>query len=307
MQTFNNPLTTFKTESFIVLMTIAWIYLLHAYYRREGVEYRYHKKGPKKRKFHRSKSGAFRYWSLEDCLNESTCPLDEPIKLNLRFLIGLRHEIEHHRAVGADKRFAGRYLACCLNYERYICDLFDGRYSIGDAAAFTLQFRDLADAPSPRSAVIPLPSNVDTYFQQFDAGLSIEELNSPYFRRRFLFVPIVTNKKAQADEVIEFVRADSDLGRLVNENYQQVILKEVERPKHLPGQIVKLIEEEGYPGFKTHHHTQLWKKLDAKNPGKGFGVMIAEKWYWYDQWVDEVRKHCADKWEAYAADPKQAA
>ncbi len=42
VQTFNNPLTTFKAETFIVLMVIAWTYMLHAYYRREGVEYRYY-------------------------------------------------------------------------------------------------------------------------------------------------------------------------------------------------------------------------------------------------------------------------
>ena len=32
VQSFNNPLTTFKAETFIVLMTIAWMYLLHAHY-----------------------------------------------------------------------------------------------------------------------------------------------------------------------------------------------------------------------------------------------------------------------------------
>ena len=69
VQTFNNPLTTFKAETFIVLMNIAWMYLLHAYYRREGVEYRYYTKGPKQRKFDRTKSGAFKYWELERCLN----------------------------------------------------------------------------------------------------------------------------------------------------------------------------------------------------------------------------------------------
>ena len=47
IQTFNNPLTTFKTETFIVLMVIAWTYLLHAYYRQEGVEYRYYVMGPR--------------------------------------------------------------------------------------------------------------------------------------------------------------------------------------------------------------------------------------------------------------------
>ena len=129
VQTFNNPLTTFKTETFIVLMNIAWMYLLHAYYRREGVEYRYYTKGSKRRKFDRTKSGAFKYWELERCLNDKACPLDKPTKLNLIFLIGLRNEIEHHQSAGTDEQFSGRYLACCLNYERYICNLFGEQYS----------------------------------------------------------------------------------------------------------------------------------------------------------------------------------
>ena len=41
VQIFNNPLITFKSEMFIVLMNIAWTYLLHAHYRKKGIEYRY--------------------------------------------------------------------------------------------------------------------------------------------------------------------------------------------------------------------------------------------------------------------------
>jgi hypothetical protein len=41
VQTFNNPLTTFKTKSFIVTMVIAWTYLMHAYFRSQGIDYRY--------------------------------------------------------------------------------------------------------------------------------------------------------------------------------------------------------------------------------------------------------------------------
>ena len=40
---FNNPLVTFKSETFIVLMNIAWTYLLHAYYRDQNIEYRCHR------------------------------------------------------------------------------------------------------------------------------------------------------------------------------------------------------------------------------------------------------------------------
>ena len=299
VQTFNNPLTTFKAETFIVLMNIAWMYLLHAYYRRKGVEYRYYTKGPKRRKFARTKSGAFKYWKLERCLNDKACPLDKPTKLNLKFLIGLRHEIEHHQSAGADEQFSGRYLACCLNYERYICDLFGEQYSLDKAVAFTLQFRDFTNATLPKEAAAPLPSNVAKYFQEFDAGLSDEEMKSPYFRCRFLFVPVVTSKKAQADEIIQFVPFDSDLGKAINDKHQQVLLKEVERSKYLPSEIVKMMNEKGYTRFNMHHHTQFWKKMDGRNSDKGYGVLVARTWYWYDRWVDKVRKHCADNKELY--------
>ena len=33
--------------------------------------------------------------------------------------------------------------------------------------------------------------------------------------------------------------------------------------------------------------------------GKGYGVLVASTWYWYDRWVDEVRKYCADNEELY--------
>ena len=304
VQTFNNPLTTFKTETFIVLMVIAWTYLLHAYYRDQGIEYRYYTQGSKRRRFDRTKSGAFKHWELERCLNDKACPLDQPTKLNLRFLIGLRHEIEHHRSAGADERFSGRYLACCLNYERYICDLFGEQHSLGAAAAFTLQFRDLTSTATSDEAPAPLPSNVAKYLQEFDANLLDEVTNSPYFRCRFLFVPLVTSKKAQADKVIEFVPLNSDLANTINDQYQQVLFKEVEKHKHLPGEIVALMHEEGYAHFNMHQHTQLWKRLDGKNPGKGYGVRVARTWYWYDRWMDEVRKHCADNKELYAAEPE---
>lgn len=302
VQTFNNPQTTFKAETFIVLMVIAWTYLLHAHYRREGVDYRYYtlKDGAKRRRFDRTKSGAFKHWALERCLSEKKCPLDGPTKSNLRFLIGLRHEIEHHGSAGCDERFSGRYLACCLNYERYLCKLFGERHSLGSMAALTLQFRDLTLLDASAEAVEPLPSNVSTYLYEFDTEISDDDISSPYFRRRFLFVPVVTNRKAQADEVIEFVRADSELGKAIADSYQRVLLREVERSKHLPGKIVDMMRREGYPGFNMYHHTRLWKRLDAKNPGKGYGAKVEKTWYWYDRWVDEVRKHCVATRRKYA-------
>lgn len=309
VQTFNNPLTVFKAETFIVLMIIAWTYLLHAYYRRERVEYRYYERGPKRRRFERLKSGAFKYWELGRCLAEKRCPLDRPTRQNLRFLIGLRHEIEHHMPAGSEDHFSSRYLACCLNYERYVCGLFGEKYSLGSMAAFTLQFRDFTDAGKSlfNEASAPLPSNVAKYVQEFDAELTDEDYSSSNFRCRFLFTPLVTSKSAQADNVIQFLPYKSELSEQLAGEYQRILIKESERPKHIPTEVVSLMCEAGFEKFGISHHTKLWQELDGKNAGKGYGVELAGRWYWYDQWVDVVRDHCIANAALYTDHPESVA
>src|ERR1700685_1833137 len=72
IRVFNDPMTQFKSETYIVLMMIAWTYLLHAYFRQEGIEYRYFQQKAKRRVFDRAKRGAYKYWELERCLNDSS-------------------------------------------------------------------------------------------------------------------------------------------------------------------------------------------------------------------------------------------
>ena len=67
IRVFNDPHVTFKSETFIVLMNIAWTYLMHAHFRKKGLEYRYFSKVGARRKFDRTKSGAFKYWELAGC------------------------------------------------------------------------------------------------------------------------------------------------------------------------------------------------------------------------------------------------
>jgi FtsZ-interacting cell division protein ZipA len=80
IQTFNTPLATYKTETFIVLMVIAWRSLLHAYYRSRRNDYRYFDQKPQRRSFSRTKSGAYRYWELERCLNDESVSARRPNK-----------------------------------------------------------------------------------------------------------------------------------------------------------------------------------------------------------------------------------
>lgn len=117
IKVFNDPLIKFKSEAFIVLMTIAWTYLLHAYYRSKGIDYRYYKQTAKRKTYDRTKHGAKKHWELERCLNDNDCPLDHDTKNNLRFLIGLRHEIEHQMTRVLDNYLSARLSSMCTQFQ----------------------------------------------------------------------------------------------------------------------------------------------------------------------------------------------
>jgi hypothetical protein len=300
VQIFNSPLITFKSEIFIVLMNIAWTYLLHACYRKQGIEHRYFTQRERKRIFDKTKSGAHKHWELERCLNEQKSPIDKDTANNLRFLIGIRHEIEHQMTSRLDSSLSAKFQACCLNYNEYVKKLFGEKHGIDKHLAFSLQFSSIS---REQAATLPsaaeFPSHIKTFVDGFEGKLTEEEFNNPRFAYRVLFVAKTANRKGQADQVIEFVKADSALGHDVNRAY--TVIKETERPKHLPKGIVVQMKEEGFRRFTVQAHTNLWKSADAKDPAKGFGVTVEKAWYWYDTWLDQVRNHCRENSAKYGA------
>jgi len=300
IQTFNNPLVQFKSETFIVLMMIAWTYLLHAYYRSQGIEYRYYSQGPKRRRFVRTKDGGYRYWELARCLDYEGCPLEPPAKKNLQFLLELRHEIEHHMPPELDDYLSARYQACCVNFNDCMKSWFGDKWAIDDFLSYSIQFVRLTSEQITMQDPESPPDNVRQYIARFDDELSDEDLNSPQFSVRFLFVRKTVGRRGQADQVIEFLPPDSEIAQEINSRY---LIKEVERQKYRPGQIVAMMRAEGFPGFSMHYHTQLWKQLDAKNPAKGYGTEVADGlWFWYERWVDVVREHCIENRDAYRSE-----
>lgn len=99
-------------------------------------------------------------------------------------------------------------------------------------------------------------------------------------------------KAAKADLAVEFVMPESPEAEAV----ERVLLKEVERPKYLPSEIVAKVKAAGYQAFSMYDHTLLARQLDARKPGKGYGVMVAKTWYWYENWFEKVIEKLAEGW-----------
>ena len=100
----------------------------------------------------------------------------------------------------------------------------------------------------------------------------------PKFRYRVAFVPKVSGKASKAVLAVEFIKPGSPEATAV----ERILLKEVERPKYLSSEIVTKANAAGYTAFKfnMYDHTLLSRQLDARKPGKGYGVMVAKSWYW---------------------------
>lgn len=297
VHTFNSGGLHFRTELYIVTAVIAWTYLMHAYFTREGIDYRYYKTVHGARAAETTANGAEKFWELGRCLREDRCPLDSGVRLNLEFLLDLRHEIEHRATSRIDEAVSAKLQACCINFNDAIKKLFGPQFGLERRLPIALQFVTFStDQTALLKRTSDLPPHIAAMTDAFHERLTPEERTDPQFAYRVAFVPKIVNRPGSADIAVEFVKPGSDEAAEIN----RVLLKEVEKPKYRPGQIMQIMRAEGYPRFNMAHHTELWQSLDAKSPGKGFGVQMLDRtWYWYESWLNRVRAHCEENAARY--------
>lgn len=288
---FNSSGITFRAELFIVTSIIAWTYLMHAFLKREGCDYRYYRTVGGQREIAKTHCGAEKYWDLARCIRDNKCALDNGVKQNLEFLLELRHEIEHRSTNRIDEAISAKLQACCINFNEAIKSLFGSQYGLERRLPIALQFVTFSsDQRSILKKAGGLPEHVETMVSNFHSRLQPEEQADPKFAYRVAFVQKTANRPSSADEVIEFIEPGSDEAEAIN----RVLLREVEKSKYLPSEIVRVMRDEGFDQFTISKHTDLWKALNAKDLAKPYGTQIAKQWYWYEAWLSRVREHCQE-------------
>ena len=230
---------------------------------------------------------------LIDCIDCDDSPLDKAVATNLRFLIGVRHEIEHQMTSRIDDTMSGRFQACCLNYNETIKALFGEQYEITENLSFSLQFSSISEPQIKMlSDVEGLPEHIASYIKDFDAEIPDEIFNDPKFSYRVLFVQKSAGHKGQADKVVEFVKPGTALSNDIN----SVLIKEREKTKYLPKAIVAMMQGEGYLQFNMYEFVKCWQSKNAKRDSM-YGAQVAgDKWYWYETFIPVVREYCKTKY-----------
>jgi hypothetical protein len=167
---FNGAGLTFRTELFIVTAMIAWTYLLHTWFGREGIDFRYTNSDGTVRK---TKQGEDCYWDLAMCLHHANCPTSHGAIHNLEFLIELRHEIEHRSTNRIDDAVSSRLQACCINFNDEIKRLFGSQFGLERRLPIALQFVTFSsDQLAVLKKASSLPPHIASMMREFDSKLS---------------------------------------------------------------------------------------------------------------------------------------
>lgn len=293
VEIYNNPNISFKSESFIVLAIIAWTYLLHAFYRGSRIDYHYFSVTGRRKRYDRTRYGAKKSWELERCLDDGLCPLDNAAKANLKFLIGLRNEIEHQMTTNIDDAVSAKFQACCLNYDTSIRRLFGNQFGVSQELSMSIQFSSITEPQVEALRDLKnIPKNISSFIDDYDRDLTADIYNNPQYSYRVLFVQKTANTPGQADKVITFIKPGTPEAEGINAEY--VMIKEREKKKYLPKAIVEIMKSKGYSKMNYYHFSQCWKSKNAKRDNT-YGALIGGKeWYWYESFIPVVEQYCSD-------------
>lgn len=282
VQIFNSPALNFKTEVFAVLANIAWTYLLHEFYVRKKVKII-------------DDNG--RSIPLSQMLNRQDCPLSDGIKRNLRALKIIRDVVEHNLLGKSDLMWLSRFQACCLNFDKMICDLFGDKLSLQKDLAFALQFARLDIEQLSALEKYEIPRDIEALDIRLREALTEEQMADLEYQFRVIYT---LDSSSKSSSHIQFLHPDSDEAKQIRNVLVKYKLADEIYP-YKPNQVTELVDERSHKHFTSRNHTQAWRKLNVRprnnanrpdNTNKDYCIYhAAHKDYTYsEEWVEFLIK-----------------
>ena len=269
VRVYNDPLAGFRTETFIILMVVAWNSLLQALLERSGVDYYERKNGSQILIDGRAK--VLDTWKLI----ERALGGDEyrPVRANLDFFLGLRNQIAHRYLPALDPAVIGEAQAMLLNFENLLVAQFGDEAALGDRLAVPLQlsgFRNDGALSSLRKAQAQLPTDVVEFLARHRADLDDDILKSSDYCLQIFFVAVTANRERSADSVVRFVRPDqvtpeiaaqlAEIGVVTKPRITPVASGDLFRP----AEVVNLVSELLPHRFTMDTHTRCWRHYGVR-------------------------------------------
>lgn len=252
-------------------MHLAWLYLLHASFLKDGVDYRYRQSDG--RRLIRV-DGEPKTWELARCVREAFAD-DDPARRNIEFFIRLRNRIEHRYEELLAVVIAGKVQAHVLNFEETLVTMFGGGESMGTVLRFPIFLSSLTQdaVKTLKSTHSKLPRKMTTFLREYDAELPEHVQADWRYDFRVLLVP-QTGPKTETDAIVRFLREeDMTTEQRQARDVVQTITRSKQVPvhnlgRHKPGAVAAKVSRELGFAFSVHgHHTRAWKHYKVRPEG----------------------------------------
>lgn len=265
---YNRVASERSLEAFVMHMHVGWLYMLHAKFEREGVDYRYRHPN---RRFVRV-DGEVKTWELARCVREAFSDETNSVRCNLEFFIKIRNKIEHRYEALLATVLAGKTQAHVLNYEEKLTEWFGGKESLGESLRFPVFMSSLTpDAVKAlKETHRKLPKRITDFIREHDAALPSSVQEDWRYDFRVLLLP-QTGPKTEADAVMRFVREDemTDEQRQARDVVQTIVrnrpIAVQNKGRHKPGKVARMVSEQlGVKFSTTGHHAAAWRHYSVR-------------------------------------------
>ncbi len=275
---YNDPAESRAFEGFVVHMHLAWLYLLHAEFIRDRIDYRYWDPRYKQRLL--KVDGEPKRWDLERCIQERWPDDTDVVRANLSLFIRLRNRLEHRHA-HADAALlvtlSGHAHALLLNYEHELTSQF------GDDQSLALRLRIplfVGTFSSQGEQVLrrlrkTLPPDLHGFLTKYESGLEESVTADPRYEFRLRAAVELAPKDPDA-VAIQFTHYDNmseDERAAVEEMGRkgQVIVRDRKQPvsglgRLMPKPAAAEVEASIPFVFNPQHFAAAWRRGKVRPP-----------------------------------------
>lgn len=274
---FNDPTEPRAFEAFVVHMHVAWLYLLHARFARDGIDIRYRRRDNPR--YFEKVDGEHKRWELARCAQERWVDADDPVRRNLEFFIALRNRIEHrhdHTDRQLSEAVSGHAQALLLNFEHELTATFGSEHSLATVLRFPVFIGSFT--PEGERALISLrerlPAALKRFIAEYHSGLPESVSGDDRYELRLNVVLQVS--KASDALAIQFTRWDDMsaeeraaaelLGRrgqtIVREQQRRVVGHGLMKPSEAQEKVAEAVPYV----FNSHHFLRSWQIKGIRPP-----------------------------------------
>ena len=303
-------------EGFVVHMHLAWLYLMHARFIRDDVEFRYPHPTFKGR--FQIIDGEHKRWELARCVKERWTDVNAATRKNLEFFIALRNKIEHRHAE-TDRNLlvavSGHSHALLLNFEDELTSTFGSDLSLAEVLRFPIFVGTFTTAGEETLVALreKLPADLKRFIAEYHAGLEADVEDDSRFELR-LRVVLQHASRDDAAMSMQFTRwndmTDDEKARfealgktghtVVREQSRSVVGHGLLRPAEVATQVEAQIPFK----FNVAHATGAWKiakirpPTDAPKPERTddkycLYIEVSKAYGYTPAWVKRLSTKCA--------------